>query len=265
METAPQFDSEALKPGKKLQGKAALITGGDSGIGRAVAVAFSRHGADVAISYLPAEETDARETKEHVEAHGRRCVLIPGDISREAHCTRIVDKARRQLGRLDILVNNAATHYPKDSISEISSDQLRKTFEINVFSMFYLVRAALKYMREGCCIINTGSVTSYRGSAHLLDYSATKGAIISFTRSLAAALVDRKIRVNAVAPGPVWTPLIVSSMKPGQIATFGTDSPMGRAGQPAEIAPCFVFLASDESSFITGQVLHPNGGEIVNG
>jgi len=265
MKEPPAFDSVLFGKALRLEGKAALITGGDSGIGRSVAVAFARNGADVAICYLPEEEEDARTTQEHIHAIGGKCVLIPGDLSREAHCKRAVEKAYKAFGKLDVLVNNAATHYPAENIKDISAEQLKRTFEINVFSMFYLVTAALEMMKAGGSIINTSSVTAYRGSAHLLDYSATKGAIVSFTRSLAAALADKKIRVNAVAPGPVWTPLIVSSMKPKDIAVFGSDSPMGRAGQPSEIAPCYVFLASDESSFISGQVLHPNGGEVVNG
>jgi NAD(P)-dependent dehydrogenase (short-subunit alcohol dehydrogenase family) len=231
-----------------------------------VAISFARHGANVAISFLPAEKKDAEETRDYIFKHtGHECLLIPGDISHEKQCVKLVKKTWKHFKAIDILVNNAGTHYPKDDIEEISTEQLVRTFQTNVFSMFWIVKAALHHMTEGGCIINTGSVTAYRGSGHLLDYSATKGAIISFTRSLAAALVKRKIRVNAVAPGPVWTPLIVSSMKPDQIKTFGSDSPMGRPGEPAEIATCYLFLASDEASYITGQVLHPNGGEIVNG
>ena len=261
----PLFDSDALKPGKKLEGKVALITGGDSGIGRAVAVAFAHHGADIGICFLPEESADAKFTQRYVEKLGARCILYPGNIASENHCKTVVKKMMKEFHRLDILVNNAGTQFPKKSISEISSTQLNKTFGINFFSMFYLSKAAIKFMKEGSSIINTASVTAYRGSAHLVDYSATKGAIVSFTRSLSASLIEKKIRVNAVAPGPVWTPLIVSSMKPEEIEQFGSDSPMGRAGEPAEIAPCYLFLASEESSFMTGQVLHPNGGEIING
>jgi NAD(P)-dependent dehydrogenase (short-subunit alcohol dehydrogenase family) len=265
MENPPEFEPEISAPGKKLEGKVALITGGDSGIGRAVAVLFAIHGADIAFTYLQPESVDAAITKAYVEAYGCNCVLIPGDISKEKHCQGIVNQTVKQLGRLDILINNAGLHYKQESIKDITSAQLKRTFEVNVFSMFYLVKEALQFMRKGSSIINTTSVTAYRGSSHLIDYSASKGAIVSFTRALSSSLNEKQIRVNAVAPGPVWTPLIVSSMKEKDIATFGTDSPMGRVGQPAEIAPAFLYLASDESSFMTGQVLHVNGGEIVNG
>lgn len=263
---SPEFDSEILSPGKKLLGKTVLISGGDSGIGRAVAVAFARQGANVSIGFLKQEKKDAFDTKKYIEEkYKQECLLLPSDISNEEHCKVVVKKVYQNFKSLDILINNAGVHYPQDKIESISKAQLLKTFSVNVFSMFYLIKAGLEYMKEGSCIINTASVTAYRGSGHLLDYSATKGAIISFTRSLAASLVDKKIRVNAVAPGPVWTPLIVSSMDPKRIATFGSDSPMGRAAQPVEIATCYVFLASEGASYITGQVLHPNGGEIVNG
>jgi NAD(P)-dependent dehydrogenase (short-subunit alcohol dehydrogenase family) len=261
----PQFETEAYGPGKMLDGKVALITGGDSGIGRAIAVCFARHGANVAIGYLKSEEKDAKITRAHVEQHGQKCLLVPGDIRDEKFCRKVVEKTVKEFKKLDILVNNAATHYPKEKIQDISATQLRETFEVNVFSMFYLVKAALQYLKEGSSIINTASVVAYRGSANLLDYSATKGAVVAYTRSLAHALADKKIRVNAVAPGPVWTPLIVSSLKAEQVAVFGSDSPMGRAGEPAEIAPAYLFLASEGASFISGQVIHPNGGEIVNG
>ncbi len=265
MENPPEFESEVAAPGKKLGEKVALITGGDSGIGRAIAVLFAKHGADIAFTYLQAESVDANLTKQYVEAYGRRCLLIPGDISNERHCKSVVRKTVKQFGRIDVLINNAGLHYKQKSIIDITSAQLKRTFEVNVYSMFYLVKEALQFMGKGSCIINTTSVTAYRGSAALIDYSATKGAIVSFTRALSASLNARHIRVNAVAPGPVWTPLIISSMKEKEIATFGTDSPMGRVGQPAEIAPAFLYLASQESSFVTGQVLHVNGGEIVNG
>ncbi len=265
MKEVPEFDSEITAPGKKLIGKVALITGGDSGIGRSVAVTFAKHGAHIAICYLNKEKKDALETKKYIESYGSRCLLLAQNLTSEKHCKKVVEKTHQVFKRLDILVNNAGTHYPQVKIQNISSKQLLETFSTNVFSMFYLVKAAMPFLKKGSVIINTASVTAYRGSAHLIDYSATKGAIVSFTRSLAASLIDRKIRVNAVAPGPVWTPLIVSSLKPKEIETFGSDSPMGRVGQPVDIAPCYLFLASDESSYITGQVLHPNGGEIING
>jgi NAD(P)-dependent dehydrogenase (short-subunit alcohol dehydrogenase family) len=265
LKQAPQFESDSAAPGKKLQDKAVLITGGDSGIGRAVAVLFARHGADIALTYLKPEAEDAALTKSYVEAYGRKCILIPGDISSERHCKRVVSVTVKSLGRLDVLINNAGLHYKAKSILDISSAQLKRTFEVNVFAMFYLVKEALPHLRKGSSIINTASVTAYRGSSNLIDYSATKGAIVSFTRALSASLVEKQIRVNAVAPGPIWTPLIASSMKPKEINTFGTDSPMGRVGQPAEVAPAYLYLASDESSYVTGQVLHVNGGEIVNG
>jgi NAD(P)-dependent dehydrogenase (short-subunit alcohol dehydrogenase family) len=249
---------------RKLSGKVALITGGDSGIGRAVAVAFAHEGADVAIAYLN-EHVDARETKEMVEEAGGRCIIIAGDLGREATCRRVVDATVKRFGRIDVLVNNCAIHYPQEELEQITAEQLDKTFRTNVYSYFFCTREALKHMEEGSTIINTTSVTAYRGSAKLIDYSATKGAIVSFTRSLSAAVVERGIRVNAVAPGPIWTPLIASSFKGKKVATFGSDVPMERAGQPGELAPCYVFLASEDSSYMTGQVLHPNGGEIVNG
>lgn len=252
------------KAGRKLEGKVALITGGDSGIGRAVAVLFAKEGADIAIAYL-SEHSDAEETQVMIEQEGGRCILLPGDLSKEVNCKRAVAKTIKSFGRIDILVNNAAIHYEAEKLEDISSDQLIKTFATNIFSYFWVTQAALPAMAEGSCIINTSSVTAYRGSGGLIDYASTKGAIVSFTRSLAANLVKRKIRVNGVAPGPIWTPLIASSFKPKKVAKFGSDVPMERAGEPAEIAPSFLFLASDDSSYMTGQFLHPNGGEIVNG
>ena len=248
----------------KLEGKVAIITGGDSGIGRSVAVTFAREGADVAVAYLN-EHKDARETKRLVEETGRRCWLIAGDIGREAFASRVVKGTLKEFGRLDIVVNNAAEQHPQKSIADISNRQLERTFRTNIFAMFYLVQAALPHLKEGAAIINTTSVTAYRGSPTLLDYAATKGAIVAFTRSLAMELVEKKIRVNAVAPGPIWTPLIPSTFPPEKVKTFGSDVPMGRAGEPAEVAPAYVFLAADDSSYFTGQVLHPNGGEVVNG
>jgi len=262
MNPKPEFTGN--KTLKRLFNKTALITGGDSGIGRSVAVAFAREGCNVAIIYLN-EHKDARRTKFEVERYGQKCILIPGDLRNEKFCRTSANKVMRKFKRLDILVNNAAVQFPQMTIEDISADQLYKTFETNIFSYFYFAKASLKHMLKGSVIINTTSVTAYRGSPELIDYSSTKGAIVSFTRSLSASLSERGIRVNAVAPGPVWTPLIPSSFEPNKVATFGSDVPMGRAAQPEEIAPCFVFLASDESKFITGQVLHPNGGEIVNG
>jgi len=256
----------ALKPqpSKKLNGKVALITGGDSGIGRAVALLFAKEGADVAISYL-SEQRDADEVKRLVEEAGQRCLLIPGDIRKERQCQKIVTNTIKELGKLDILVNNAATQTEQKSITNITDEQLYETFETNIFSMFRITKFALPHLKKNACIINTTSVTAYRGSPSLIDYSATKGAIVTFTRSLAHNLIDKGIRVNAVAPGPIWTPLIVGSFDKKKVASFGSDVPMKRAGEPAEVAPSYLFLASGDSSYITGQVLHPNGGEIING
>lgn len=248
----------------KLAGRVALISGGDSGIGRAVALAFASEGADVAILYLD-ERRDARETVAAVRHSGRRALAIAGDIGDERLCQRAVARVVKEFGRLDILVNNAAEQHPQDDPAKITAKQLERTFRTNIFSFFFLTKAALPHLGHGSAIINTTSVTAYRGSASLIDYSSTKGAIVSFTRSLAHALVKRGIRVNAVAPGPIWTPLIPATFPGEKVETFGSDVPLGRAGQPNEVAPCYVFLASDDSSYMTGQVLHPNGGEIVNG
>lgn len=266
MEPAPVFENPAHQGSGKLAGRVALITGGDSGIGRAVAVAFAREGADVAIVYLD-EEKDARITAELVEAKGRQCLLIKCDVSRKAACEKAVASTVKEFGKLDILVNNAAEQHPQKDILDISEEQLVKTFRTNIFSMFFLTAAALPYLKKSKrpAIINTTSVTAYRGSPDLLDYSSTKGAIVSFTRSLAGQLAGKNIRVNGVAPGPIWTPLIPATFPPSEVATFGSDSPMGRAGEPWECAECYVFLASADSNYMTGQVLHPNGGEIING
>jgi NAD(P)-dependent dehydrogenase (short-subunit alcohol dehydrogenase family) len=264
MEPRPQSDDPSYLGSGKLTDKVALITGGDSGIGRAAAIAFAKEGADVSVIYLD-EHRDAQETQRLVEEQGRKCILIAGDVGNEDICREAVAQTVEELGRLDILVNNAAVQYPQDSIENISAEQLEKTFRTNIFSYFYMVRAALPHLKEGSAIINTTSVTAYRGSSHLLDYSATKGAIVAFTRSLSASLLDKKIRVNGVAPGPIWTPLIAATMQNDDPAQFGSDSPMGRAGEPEEMAPSYVFLASDDSSYMTGQILHPNGGEIING
>jgi NAD(P)-dependent dehydrogenase (short-subunit alcohol dehydrogenase family) len=248
----------------RLHGKVALVTGGDSGIGRAVAIAFAREGADVAVAYLE-EHEDARETQAAVEREGRRCTTMAGDVGDERWCRRVVELTVERLGHLDVLVNNAAEQHPQDGLEKISAEQLERTFRTNVFAMFFLSKAALAHLSAGAVIINTASVTAYRGSPHLLDYSATKGAIVAFTRSLSKALADRQIRVNAVAPGPIWTPLIPSTFPPDKVERFGGDVPMKRVGEPSEVAPCFVFLASDDASYMSGQVLHPNGGEVVNG
>lgn len=248
----------------KLRDKVALITGGDSGIGRAVAVAFAREGADVAVVYLN-EHKDADETKRLVEKEGRRCLTIAGDVGREQFCQESVARTIESLGRLDILVNNAAEQHPQESIEKITADQLERTFRTNIFSFFYMTKAALPHLREGSAIVNTTSVTAYKGNPQLLDYSSTKGAIVAFTRSLSQGLAEQGIRVNAVAPGPIWTPLIPSTFPEEKVETFGANVPLKRAGQPEEVAPCYVFLASGDASYMTGQVLHPNGGTIVNG
>jgi NAD(P)-dependent dehydrogenase (short-subunit alcohol dehydrogenase family) len=248
----------------KLAGRVALITGGDSGIGRAVAVAFAKEGADVAVVYLN-EHEDAAETRRLVEQAGRKCVLIAGDIGNESFCQEAVQQTLSGLGHLEVLVNNAAEQHPQESILDISAEQLEKTFRTNIFSMFYMVKAALPHLKEDARIINTTSVTAYRGSPQLLDYSSTKGAIVAFTRSLSQALAEKKIHVNGVAPGPIWTPLIPSTFTPDKVESFGQSVPLKRPGQPEEVAPSYVFLASDGGSYMTGQVLHPNGGEIING
>lgn len=264
MTPKPQADDAQYRGSGKLQGKVALITGGDSGIGRAVAIAFAKEGADVAIMYLN-EHDDAKETKRLVEAQGQKAITIAGDIGDESFCQLAIQQAVDELGKLDILVNNAAEQHPQKSIEDISAQQLERTFRTNIFSMFYLTKAALKHLQAGSAIVNTTSVTAYKGNQQLIDYASTKGAIVAFTRSLSQSLVQKGIRVNAVAPGPIWTPLIPATMPKEQVESFGEEVPMQRPGQPEEVAPSYVFLASDDASYISGQVLHPNGGAIVNG
>jgi NAD(P)-dependent dehydrogenase (short-subunit alcohol dehydrogenase family) len=248
----------------KLVNKTAIITGGDSGIGRSVAVYFAKEGANVAISYLD-EHEDAEQTKQMVEAEGRKCLLFAGDIGSEDFCKEIVNKTIAQFEKVDILVNNAAEQHPQPSLLDITSAQLEKTFRTNIFSYFYMAKMVLPHLKPGAAIINTASITAYAGNEQLLDYSSTKGAIVSFTRSLAKSLASKGIRVNGVAPGPIWTPLIPSTFSEDQVSTFGADTPMGRAGQPYELAPSYVYLASEDSSYVSGQILHVNGGKIVNG
>ena len=261
---SPLPESEPIQQNGKLNGKTAIITGGDSGIGKATALLFAAEGADIVISYL-SETSDAKETKKEIETLGRKCILIKGDLGRENNCKKVINETVKNFGKLDILVNNAGIHWESDKIEDISTDQLMKTFHSNFFSVFWLTKYAMKHLKKGSSIINTTSVTAYRGSDHLMDYAATKGAILSFTRSLSASLAEKGIRVNAVAPGPIWTPLIASTLSKKAVSEFGSDTPMKRAGQPNEVATCFLFLASEDSSYMTGQVLHPNGGEIVNG
>jgi len=262
----PRPDWEPRFPGSgRLDGKAAIVTGGDSGIGRAVAALFAREGADVAILYLE-EHDDAQETVRIVEAEGRNAIAISGDVGAPEFCRRAVAEVVDQLGGVDILVNNAGEQHPDRDIRDITDDQLRRTFQTNIFSMFYMVQAVLPHLASGSAIVNCTSITSYQGEKELLDYSATKGAITAFTRSLSLQVGEKGIRVNGVAPGPIWTPLNPSGgATPEKLETFGEDTPMGRPGQPNEVAPAFLFLACDDSSYMSGQVLHPNGGTIVNG
>ncbi|CAN7442970.1 SDR family oxidoreductase [Paenibacillus sp. LjRoot56] len=264
MNPLPEFDNTAYMAAGKLKNKVALITGGDSGIGRAIALAYAKEGADVVLVYLN-EHDDADETKRHVESAGRQCLHVAGDIGDESFCQQIIKQAVQKFGKLDILVNNAAEQHPQNCIEDITSEQLEKTFRTNIFSFFYLTKAAVKHLKAGSAIINTTSITAYHGHEQLLDYSATKGAIVTFTRSLSLQLHAKGIRVNAVAPGPIWTPLIPSTFTEQEVATFGSTTPMKRAGQPSELAASYVFLASEDSSYMAGQVLHVNGGTIVNG
>jgi NAD(P)-dependent dehydrogenase (short-subunit alcohol dehydrogenase family) len=262
MNPEPEIVKSNYKGSGKLEGKVALITGGDSGIGRSIAVYFAKEGCDISIVYLN-EHEDAQQTRQMVEAEGRKCLILAGDIGDPAFCESAISRTITELGKLDILINNAAEQHPKEKIEQISPEQLQKTFQTNIFSFFYMTQYALPHLESGSSIINTTSVTAYRGSEALLDYSATKGAIVAFTRSLSQNFASKGIRVNAVAPGPIWTPLIPSTFPKEKVESFGKDTPMGRAGQPSEVAPCYVFLASEDASYITGQVLHPNGGEMV--
>jgi NAD(P)-dependent dehydrogenase (short-subunit alcohol dehydrogenase family) len=264
MNPQPKIARRDYKGSDKLADKVALITGGDSGIGQSTAVLFAREGADVAIVYL-AEDEDAQKTKQLVEGEGRRCLTIRGDVGNESFCWQAVDQTVKEFGKLDVLINNAAEQHPKASLEEITADQLEKTFRTNIFAYFFMAKAALPHLKPGSSIINTTSVTAYKGSPQLLDYSSTKGAIVAFTRSLSQSLAEKYIRVNGVAPGPIWTPLIPSTFPEEKVESFGGDVPLKRAGQPEEVAPCYVFLASDDASYMTGQVLHPNGGSVVNG
>lgn len=264
MNPRPTTEDSKYKPAGKLLGKTAIITGGDSGIGKSIAITYALEGADVVIVYLN-EHEDAQETKNRIEQIGRNCKLIPGDIADEAFCNQVIEETVKEFGKIDILINNAAEQHPQKSIMDITAEQLERTFRTNVFSCFYLTKAAIAHLKSGSTIINTTSITAYKGNDQLLDYSSTKGALVSFTRSLSQSLVKQGIRVNAVAPGPIWTPLIPSTFDAEKVSTFGSTTPMQRAGQPEELAPSYVFLASDDSSYMSGQVLHINGGEIVNG
>lgn len=263
MHPAPIFLDPNYQGASKLAGKIALITGGDSGIGRAVACYFAKEGADVFIHYLN-EHKDAKQVEKIITEMGRKCWLSHGNLQLNSECKKLIEKALSECGKIDILVNNIAEQHPKDSIEEISCEQMENTFKTNFFSCFYMIKAAVPFLKKGSVIINTTSVTAYKGSDHLIDYSATKGALVALTRSLSPSLLKKGIRINAVAPGPIWTPLIPASFSAEEVAEFGQQVPMKRPGQPAEIAPAYVYLASQDSSYMTGQVLHPNGGVIVN-
>lgn len=258
----PVYEKEKIK--NRLEGKVAIITGGDSGIGRAIAIAFVKEGAKVLINYLE-DDKDANKTRDIIENYGGQCVLYRGDVADPDICAAIIDKTMESYGKIDVVINNAAVQFPQKKMADITIAQLHRTFEVNIFSQFYLVKAAEKHLTPGSCIINTASVVAYRGHKALIDYSATKGAIVSFTRALSGYFAPKKIRVNAVAPGPIWTPLIPSTFSPEHVASFGTDTPLGRAGEPVEVAYAYVYLASDEATYISGQVIHINGGEVING
>ncbi len=264
MNPSPIFEDLNYRPSGKLQGKVALISGGDSGIGKAVAILYAKEGADIAIVYLD-EQVDAQATKERIEQLGRRCLLIPGDIGEENFSNQTVQKTLEALGKLDILVNNAAEQHPQNSLLDITAQQIEQTFRTNIFAMLYLTKSALPHLKYGSAIINTASITAYKGDAKLIDYSASKGAVVAFTRSLSESLIKQGIRVNGVAPGPIWTPLIPASFAANDVAVFGSTTPMQRAGQPVEVAPAYLYLACEGSAYMSGQMLHVNGGTIVNG
>ncbi|MGE6378836.1 SDR family oxidoreductase [Peribacillus muralis] len=264
MEPNPESVKSSYKGSGKLKGKTAIITGGDSGIGKSVAIYYAKEGANVTVAYFD-EHEDAKQTKELIEKEGQKCLLISGDIGNEDFCQDVVNKTVDEFGGLDILVNNAGEQHVQTSILDISAEQLEKTFRTNIFSMFHLTKAALKHLKNGSSIINTTSITAYQGNPKLIDYSSTKGAILAFTRALSNSISKDGIRVNGVAPGPIWTPLIPASFGEDDVAKFGQNTPMGRAGQPEELAPAYVYLASDDSSYVSGQVIHVNGGTVVNG
>lgn len=262
MTPQPLYIRDDYRGSGKLVGKVALISGGDSGIGRAIAVHFAKEGADIAIIYKD-EDQDAEETERLVQACEQRCLKLRGDVGDEHFCQHCVEETLAQLDRLDILVNNAGEQHPQSDFEDVSNEQMRQTFTTNFFAYFYLTQAALPHLQAGANIINTTSVTAYRGTRQLVDYASTKGAIVGFTRSLSLALVEKGIRVNGVAPGPIWTPLIAATFPAERVAEFGTSTPMGRAGQPAEVAPLYVLLACADGSYMTGQILHPNGGDFI--
>ncbi|MBR2756999.1 MAG: SDR family oxidoreductase [Exiguobacterium sp.] len=266
MEPFPIYEREDYKGSDKLKDKVAIITGGDSGIGKSVAIFFAHEGANSVIVYKDQNELeDAEATKERIEDLGQACLLLQGDLGESSFCQQVVEETLETFGRINILVNNAAEQHPQESLLDISDEQLEKTFRTNIFSMFYLTKAALPYLKEGASIINTTSITAYEGNDQLIDYASTKGAITAFTRSLAKNLADKKIRVNGVAPGPIWTPLIPSTFDAEKVKSFGDSSEMKRPGQPAELAPAYVYLASDDSTYVSGQVIHVNGGTVING